>query len=553
MTTRALMQLTWRRLLDHPCLPAALLFLLCSLRNIALPGLYMDEVNPDYLAARVLHPGLHNPVYELPTLFFNLLGNYYHGVQNYYVAIPVLAFLGSSVTSIRLAQALFGVIIVAASTAIVSRLTRSGALALACGLAIATDMAFIGSFRDQNYIVLGGFAWLTVALLILLPETPTGTSHAGISNRRVFWSGLFCGLAAYGYFVQLFFYPAMLVITLKQAASRKPALAFWCVGVGVGLVPYMLGYLSMYLAVGGFQELMQTIHRGLNTLQPLHGSGSPLKNLSIVFGFANLAVTNHENEMMTLGASLHSAWGSAKIYLLVVSALAMLGSLAMSVYRRRQDNLDLMMVLLPLSYVAVASVFGRRLGAHHFALLTPLTYILLALVLGRIVSALAKTGRHPLRKMLILGLAVLALGGNFFQQQQYFNELERTGGVGRSSNALTTMAEQALDTGQQAVYAFPEWGFFMSFALLTENRVPYLLDISPASIAAAHAANPNRPEIRLVYWNDKDRHAYTGALAAAGVHTVGETDFMQRDGKQVFHMLTGHFGAAGAAKPADQE
>jgi hypothetical protein len=547
------MQLTWRRLLDHPCLPAALLFLLCSLRNIALPGLYMDEVNPDYLAARVLHPGLHNPVYELPTLFFNLLGNYYHGVQNYYVAIPVLAFLGSSVTSIRLAQALFGVIIVAASTAIVSRLTRSGVLALVCGLAIATDMAFIGSFRDQNYIVLGGFAWLTVALLILLPETPTGTSHAGISNRRVFWSGLFCGLAAYGYFVQLFFYPAMLVITLKQAASRKPALAFWCVGVAVGLVPYMLGYLSMYLAVGGFQELMQTIHRGLNTLQPLHGSGSPLKNLSIVFGFANLAVTNHENEMMTLGASLHSAWGSAKIYLLVVSALAMLGSLAMSVYRRRQDNLDLMMVLLPLSYVAVASVFGRRLGAHHFALLTPLTYILLALVLGRIVSALAKTGRHPLRKMLILGLAVLALGGNFFQQQQYFNELERTGGVGRSSNALTTMAEQALDTGQQAVYAFPEWGFFMSFALLTENRVPYLLDISPASIAAAHAANPNRPEIRLVYWNDKDRHAYTGALAAAGVHTVGETDFMQRDGKQVFHMLTGHFGAAGAAKPADQE
>jgi hypothetical protein len=481
------------------------------------------------------------------------LGNYYHGVQNYYVAIPVLAFLGSSVTSIRLAQALFGVIIVAASTAIVSRLTRSGALALACGLAIATDMAFIGSFRDQNYIVLGGFAWLTVALLILMPETPTGTSHAGISNRRVFWSGLFCGLAAYGYFVQLFFYPAMLVITLKQAASRKPALAFWCVGVGVGLVPYMLGYLSMYLAVGGFQELMQTIHRGLNTLQPLHGSGSPLKNLSIVFGFANLAVTNHENEMMTLGASLHSAWGSAKIYFLVVSALAMLGSLAVSMYRRRHDNLDLMMVLLPLSYAAVASVFGRRLGAHHFALLTPLTYILLALLLGRIVSALAKTGRQPLRKMLILGLAVLGLGGNFFQQQQYFNELERTGGVGRSSNALTTMAEQALDTGQQAVYAFPEWGFFMSFALLTENRVPYLLDISPASIAAAHAANPNRPEIRLVYWNDKNRHAYTGALAAAGVHTVGETDFMQRDGKQVFHMLTGHFGEAGAAKPADQE
>ncbi len=513
----------------------------------------MDEVNPDYLAARILNPGLHNPVYELPTHFFNILGNYYHGVQNYYLAIPVLAVLGSSVTSIRLAQALFGLIIVTASTTIVSRLTRSGALALACGLAIATDIAFIGSFRDQNYIVLGGFAWLTVALLILLPEKASETSDAGISSRRVFFSGLFCGLAAYGYFVQIFFYPAMVAITLRQAASRKKAMVVWCLGVAVGLAPYLLGYLSMYLAVGGFQQLMQSIHSGLNTLQPLQGSGSPLRNLGIVFGFAKLAVTNHENEMMTLGASLHSAWGSAKIYLLVVSALGMVGTLAMSVYRRRKDNVDLMMVLLPLSYLAVASVFGGRLGAHHFALLTPLMYILLALLLGRIVNALRPAEGYRLRKILILAFTLLAVGGNFLQQQHYFNELERTGGVGRSSNALTILAEQALSTGQHAVYAFPEWGFFMSFALLTENRVPYLLDISPASIASAHAANANRPEIRLVYWNEKDRNTYTAALAAAGVHTVSETDFMQRDGKEAFHMLTGHFGEATAAKPAHQE
>lgn len=547
------MQRILRRLLDNPWLPASMLFLLCSLRSIGLPGLYMDEVNPDYLAARILHPGLHNPVYELPTLFFNILGNYYHGVQNFYLAIPVLAFLGSSVTSIRLAQTLFGMIIVATGTTIVSRLTRSNVLALACGLSIATDMAFIGSFRDQNYIVLGGFAWLTVSLLILLPNTATATDDAGISNRRVFLSGLFCGLAAYGYFVQIFFYPAMLVITLRQAAFRKKALASWCLGLAAGLAPYMFGYLSMYLAVGSFLQLMQSIHSGFSTLQPLQGSGSPLRNLGIVFGFAKMAVTNHENEIMTLGTSLHSAWGNVKIYLLVVSALAMIGLLATSVYRRRKDNLDLMMVFLPLSYVAVASIFGSRLGAHHFALLTPLTYILLAVLLGRIISALSRTGCYRLGKTLLLSLTMLALGANFVQQQRYFNELERTGGVGRSSNALTIMAEQALSNGQQAVYAFPEWGFFMSFALLTENRVPYLLDISSASIAAAHAANANRSEIRLVYWSKKDRSIYIAALAAAGIPTVSETDFMQRDGREAFHMLTGHFAEASTAKRANQK
>jgi hypothetical protein len=546
--TRLSMQLAWRSLLANPWLPVALLFFLCSLRSIGLPGLYMDEVNPDYLAARVLHPALHNPVFELPTRFFNILGNYYHGVQNYYLAIPVLSFLGSSVTSIRLAHVLFGLIIVACTTKIVSRLTRSGALALACGLATATDMAFIGSFRDQNYIVLGGFAWLMVALLLLLPGPRFEESDAGLSNRRVFVSGLFCGLAAYGYFVQLFFYPAMLLITLRQAASRKRAAVFWCLGVAAGVTPYALGYLSMYLAVGGLHQLAQSIHSGLTTLQPLQEGSGPLKNLTAVFGFANMAVTNHENEMMTLGASLHSTWGNAKFYLLIFSILAALASLAVSLLRRRKDHLDLMLVSLPLSYLVVASIFGGRLGSHHFALLTPLTYLLLALLLGRLVSLTRKTENRRPGNMLIVSFTVLVVGANLVQQHQYFNELERTGGAGRSSNALTTMADQALSTGQHAVYAFPEWGFFMSFVLLTQNRVPYLLDISPTSLAAAHAAYADRPEVRLLYWNQKDRDSYRAALAAQGISAISETDFMQRDGREAFHMLTGHFADTTAAK-----
>ena len=539
----------WQRALRNSWLTPVILFLLCGMRNIDLPGLYMDAVNPDYLAARFLHPALHNPVYELPSYFFNILGNYYHGVQNYYVAVPFLAFFGSSVTSIRLAQMLFGAIIVAGCTSIVQRISRSNALALACGVALATEIAFIASFRDQNYIVLGGFAWLTLALLVLFPRNLPPEADRAISHRRIFVSGIFCGLAAYGYFVQIFFFPAMLLLTLRQGAFTGRTFMIWCAGVAVGLLPYAFGYFSMYLALGGIHPMMESLQAGLTTLQPMQAGGSVTRNLVEVFDFARFAVSDRENELMALGTALGSTWGTIKFGMLCFCSIALFAGLLANLARRRGAIIDLMMGMLPISFLCVSAVFGSRLGAHHFSVLVPLMYVLTALLVARvIVQPLRKRGSPTVARAAIVVLTVSAVIANFCQQQAYLNELNRTGGARRSSSALTTLADQARDTGQHSIYAFPDWGFFTSFAVLTENSVPYVLDISPAAIANARAANDGRNEIRLVYWDDKDQQRYTDALKAANVGSVEQADFRQRDGTAAFHMLRAHFIPVNTAK-----
>ena len=62
------------------------------LRYIDLPGLYHDVVNPDYIAAHSLNDQFNNPGGALASKWFPMLGNIYHGVQNYYVDLPIFYF-----------------------------------------------------------------------------------------------------------------------------------------------------------------------------------------------------------------------------------------------------------------------------------------------------------------------------------------------------------------------------------------------------------------------------------------------------------------------------
>ncbi len=69
---------------------------------------------PRLLAAQWLHRG-HNPgAQAVPSKIFPILGSFYHGLQNAYLGLPFFAVAGFSVTSLRLEQAVFGLILLLA-------------------------------------------------------------------------------------------------------------------------------------------------------------------------------------------------------------------------------------------------------------------------------------------------------------------------------------------------------------------------------------------------------------------------------------------------------
>lgn len=521
-----------------PWLPGVLIFLICGLRYIDLPGLYMDAVNPDYLAAHALHPGLDNPRFLLPgNVRHTFLGNYYHGVQNYYVLEPLLAFFGSTIFTIRLAQMLFGCIVISAAVLLVGKLTRVPTLAIAAGIGIATDIAFIASFRDQNYIVLGGLAWLLVAVNLALPSNEQACS----SPRRLFFSGAFSGLAAYGYFVNLFFLPAVVLMIFSNAQNRLRGLLLWTAGLPIGAILYIVGYVRMYLALGGLQGMITSMSAGLQSLDPIQ-SQSLYERLSHVYSFAHLAVSNDENSFMVLGQFMGSHWGNAKFFVLLVALGILLVWHGADWLQKRRLNDAIWAVLLPLSFASVALIFGARLGAHHFSVMIVFAYIALFVLLSRCMehSGFLRDKKFLMNSMVVV-VALALVGANFLQQSTFFRRLNDTGGVFRSSSALTIMAQEALVDRGSAVYDFPEWGFFTSFALLTENQVPYLIDDGVKAIHDAHDRYPNYDQLRLVYWSDGSSTQYVQKLQEAGLKDIRKEVFKQRDGKVAFYMLTAHF------------
>ena len=98
------------------------------------------------------------------------------------------------------------------------------------------------------------------------------------------------------------------------------------------------------------------------------------------------------------------------------------------------------------------------------------------------------------------------------------------------------MAEEALSAQSNAVYFFPEWGFFMSFSLLTGNRIPYELTLSPELIEKHSAQNQ---VIHVAFWDRADRDKYTGLLKSdRNIHGIAARTFYQRDGNPAFYMLS---------------
>ena len=494
--------------IDLVVLAVLMLVFWCGvLRQIELPGLYMDSVFPDYLAARILNPDLKNPVWALPTATIPILGGLYHGVQNLYVDLAAFSVLGISVTSVRIAQALFGAAIVVCLYALVVRLTGQRVAACVGALLLATDIAFLASFRTQFYIILGAQAWLFASLL--------GLWRGG--RLGYFLSGACFGLAVYGYFVLGFFLPAMITL-IATLPERRPL--DWTVGLAVGLLPYVAGYASLIWALGGWTNAAQWLGDAVHSLAPFSSKPGVWENLAGVWQRTALALSNAGNEFMILGEPLGGAWPEAKVYLLVAVVLA--ATLASLRWH------DLRLAILPLTYVAVAAVFGSRLWVHHFVVLVPLAYLVMAVAVGQLPKRRAS-------QLAIAAGAFFFLAGNLYQANRFHEALNTTGGVRMASNALSLLAEEAR-RARRALYVFPDWGFLAPFALLTENKVPYVLDV-----AAIPSGGENADLVMIAFWNDRDEEKYREALRQAGAAQLLTVTYRQRDGRTAFTVVQGQF------------
>jgi hypothetical protein len=439
-----------------------------ALQQIALPGVYMDAVNPDYMAVRVLNP--HGP----PMLPWLLPGNwlfdrvpfmitFYHGSQQVWLGLPFFWLFGTSVEGLRLTHAMFALGVLAALFAWLNRAgLRPWQAALAC-TALAVDPSFSYAFRTQSYITLAPMAWLFLALYALWGggEDPA---------RGAWWrsaSGAFYALAVIAYFIYGFFLPALVLVALSMPASRGSLRSWVPLVAGALLAPavYGLAYWLLARSLGGWAatwDYFQATQRAINA-----------------FGAQPDLAGRIEHLVQTVRSAFHNSYHHALIfgeYTDVPGApyktALLLGAPALLWLRaewKRQSPLALRAhVALVISYCAVALYFGTRLSGHHFALLLPIAYGALALGLAKLAEG-PPAWRMRAWTVVVPFAALVAL--NAGGQIKEAARLHEVRGAGLYSDAINRLAADLDADPRKPLVYFPDWGLFMPVVFLSGGRV----------------------------------------------------------------------------------
>jgi hypothetical protein len=453
-------------------------------RQIALPGVYMDAVNPDYLVAKVLNRSHAEPLiaWVLPGNYlanrFPILVSLYHGLQQFWIGLPLYALFGMSVVGIRLTHMAFAIGVLVGVLLLLWRAHAPIWVVAICGIALAVDPAFIFAFRTQSYITMSPVAWLLLSIAMLAGDPRTETPL-----RHFVASGVSFGFAVLGYFVYAFYLPAMLpwIVSLQQprdaphAARRRRATLAWLLGVGFGCAYYVLGYaLAARKVGGGWPGFVAYIGDSTTRLNAFSTQLPLVDRIGAAASFVEAVFTNGWHHQLMFGVPPPPSSDALKMTLLVALPVLLL---AFAEARRRSTGLLRLAVGLPACFFAVSLAFGERLGGHHYMSFLPLAYVALALGL------VALRGDMKFPSGIVDGASVACFAAlaaiNVAATHRELATLDRTGGVGLYSDAIDHLAVELAALSPKPLVYFPDWGLSMPVILITGGTVPASAILDP--------------------------------------------------------------------------
>jgi hypothetical protein len=461
---------------------AAAAWAFCATRAIELPGVYMDAVNPDYLVARVLN-WRREPMtaWVLPGNYllgarFPILVSLYHGTQHFWLGLPLFWLLGTTVESLRIVHALFGLGVLAALYVLLASAgVRPWLATLATG-ALAVDPVFLFAFRTQSYITMSPAAWLLLALFFLLRAQRDDAAPGAILA-----SGFLAGFAVQGYFVYAFYVPVLVAgVWLWSTAWAGSGRAWrdvlrWSLGLVLGVAGYLLGYALIAREEGGLHALARYVADQQRTLGAFASPMTLAERIRFVVDMVVGVFGNGWHHSLVFAEWNYQLPGTpARILLLLIAPVVLL---VVAESQRTATPLQRLVVALAPSFCLIALAFGGRLGGHHFVSLLPLGYAALALGAASLGAASTRI-RLPVQLATAAALALL-VAQNVQGHRQEMAKLVATRGAGLYSDAVNRLATDLLAQTPRPFVFFADWGLALPFAFLTRAAVPSTSEGTP--------------------------------------------------------------------------
>lgn len=211
--------------------------------KIQLPGLYFDAAYPDYLAAVGAFPQVDNFTQITKHVGLPLLGNFYHGTMTAAVQYLVLKCVGhASLLTLRLTNLSYIAIIASIVYLMGRRICKNNWIPFLCTLLCVTAPNVLAISRTQYFVMLPGVIFFMISVYCLW----IGTERENEGKQKfLFLSGLFQGIAFYGYFSYLFLAPVSLLFILldkRKESTRGIAVFLYLWGILCGSFCYFAGF-----------------------------------------------------------------------------------------------------------------------------------------------------------------------------------------------------------------------------------------------------------------------------------------------------------------------
>lgn len=562
-----------KSLKKHEAIITFLLFMginiLSILRMEDSIGLYLDAVNPDYLATQILNNSNFSSTVTLPFVGIPLLGQIYHGTVTMFGSLLSMLITGTtSVLQHRITNSVYAALATTVLYKILKSMNVSYLLSLATCILLCLSPNLIATFFTQYYIELPGVLFLLLQIYYLLKWRKNGKSN------HLLLTGIFGGLAIYDYFNFVFFVPSVLLLTIIDSLNKKEkrlieSFFVLITGYAIGVTPYVAGLIELLLCslksmsdnikiaiTLGISLLIIAVLFYIYKLQNntciknkvisiiLLATGAALVLVLIVFvisEYQNYFLGLHiEGESGDLFTRIKLVWTylcqvlchSSIEYLIIgkytsvlmwtIPTCTVVISFITLYFHNDKENEKInylsMIYFITVIYLICCIAMVTRMQGQHFICILFLMYIALGLAVSLLSDYMSnndfKINSGKTIKIIYLVICIILM----FNQTSIVFKVKNVNGLDNSynkyySNAIQRLSEHAIErknNGEKQYYVFPEWGMICGFDYLTGNSIHFSGFIDNSALKWLNEENGY--VIIVCYWDEEKTETYKSQL-----------------------------------------
>lgn len=463
-----------------------LIYIAISIIYIDLPGLYMDAVNPDYMAAHMIHPeNIGAWIYPDNVISYMIHGEWYKdtilsslygAVTPAYIGLIFFKVFGFNIFTIRFVHILYGIIIIIFFNKLMDSIAKSKKISFICTLIFILDPTFIFVWRTQYYLQLFPLITFLPGLKVIIDELYSCYKGKKINLRKIFLGNVLLGFSATGYFIYAFYFATIfcffIYFCIKKRLKIRNLFYHVIFPFIIGYIPYIYAHISIFICQG-FSGYMTNLKNINNSYGIVDGRDSVLNVLVNIFErFSNFSGGNWLITYMT-GIDIGEIWGKAFLIIFFICAIFFTIDLLNNIKNDKSDRITYIRLLLSVIYaifiihIFIGCMIGNSLGYQHYIMLLPLMFIS---IFGNFMVFYERYREKVSNKKIVITsylLIVIVIVSGCVKIVEGYRAINKTGGIGFYSDAINRAAYYTANMEENSVLICPQFGYWMGISLLT--------------------------------------------------------------------------------------